>query len=178
MQALSGFLRAAMEIIKAHWHFQKEVTEYNNKNFNQKQALNAQKLEIQYETEKKNNEVQILKEQERSRRLQSYLYGAIALVAVLGLIIMYRANRFRMRYALQQEKQLQAESKAGERRTGQAESRTATPGSTTAAIEKEWWRDVLQLEHKNQTLLNIKDKLAEGDKVNMQKILKERNDTR
>lgn len=33
--------------------------------------------------------------------------------------------------------------------------------------------NVLQLEHKNQTLQSIRNKLTEGDPVNMQKILKE-----
>lgn len=172
VQALSGFYEQQGDQKKA-LEFQKEVTEYNNKSFNQKQALNAQKLEIQYETEKKNNEVQILKEQERNRRLQSYLYGAIALVAVLGLIIMYRANRFRMRYALQRERQLQLKVKLEKEEQARLKAEQQLMETQQQQLKKEVMANVLQLEHKNQTLLNIKDKLAEGDKVNMQKILKE-----
>jgi len=177
--ALSAFYQQQGDYKKA-LEFQKEVTEYSNKNFKQKQAVNAEKLEIQYEMEKKNNEMEILKEKERNRRLQSYLYGAIALVAVLGLLIMYRANHFRMRYALQREKQLRLEKQESELQVKLEKEEQARLKAEQQLLEaqqqqlkKEVMANVLQLEHKNQTLLNIKDKLAEGDKVNMQKILKE-----
>jgi len=172
VQALSSFYEQQGDREKA-LKFQKEVTEYNKKDFNQKQAVNAQKLEIQYETEKKNNEMQILKEQERNRRLQSYLYGAIALVAVLALLIMYRANRFRMRYALQRERQLQLKVKLEKEEQARLKAEQQLLETQQQQLKKEVMANVLQLEHKNQTLINIKDKLAEGDKVNMQKILKE-----
>lgn len=179
VQALSLFYEQKGEYHKA-LDFQKQVTEYTNKNFNQKQALNAQKLEIQYETEKKNTEMQILKEQERSRRLQNYLYGSIALAAVLGLLFMFRAYHFKLRYAAQREKQLQLEKQESElqiklEKEEQARLRVEQQLLETQQqqLKKEVMANVLQLEHKNQTLLNIKDKLAEGDKVSMQKILKE-----
>ena len=179
VQALSFFYAQKGDYRKA-LDFQKEVTEYNNKNFNQKQALNAQKLEIQYETEKKNNEMRILKEQEKSRRLQNYLYGYTALAAVLGLLFMFRAYHFKMRYSAQREKQLQLEKhesmlqiKLEKEEQARLKAEQQLLETQQQQLKKEVMANVLQLEHKNRTLLNIKDKLAEGEKVNIQKIIKE-----
>ncbi len=179
VQALSYFYAQKGDYRKA-LEYQEEVTEYNNKNFNHKQALNAQKLEIQYETEKHTNEMRILREREKSRRLQNYLYGSIALAAVLGLLFMIRAYRYKIRYAAQREKQLQLERQESElqiklEKEEQARLKVEQQLLETQQqqLKKEVMANVLQLEHKNQTLLNIKDKLAGGDPVNMQKILKE-----
>ena len=157
-QALSDFYKNKGNYQKA-LEFQQEVTKYNNQNFNQQKALNAQKLEIQYEIEKKNNEVQLLKEREKSQRKQSYLYGGIALASFLCLLFMFRSYHFRLRYSLQREKQLGLEQQLLETQQQQ--------------LKKEVMANVLQLEHKNQMLHNLKDKLTGGDEVNMQKILKE-----
>jgi len=179
VQALSIFYEQKNDYRKA-LDFQREVTEYNNKNFNQKQALNAQKLEIQYETEKKNNEMQILREQAKSRRLQNYLYGSIALAAILGLLFMFRAYHFKVRYAKQREKQLQLEQqesalqiKLEKEEQARLKAEQQLLEAQQQQLRKEVMANVLQLEHKNQTLLSIKEKLAEGEKVNIQKIIKE-----
>lgn len=178
-QALSNFYAQEEDYEKA-LDYQKEVTEYNRRDFNHKQALNAQKLEIQYETEKKNNEMRMLTERENSRRLQNYLYGFIALAAVLGLLCMFRAYHFSIRYAAQREKQLQLEKQESELQVKLEKEEQARLRAEQQLLEaqqqqlkKEVMANVLQLEHKNKTLLSIKDKLAEGNGINMQKILKE-----
>lgn len=179
VQALSALYEKKGDYHKA-LDFQKEVTEYNKKNFNQEQVLNAQKLEIQFETEKKNNEMRILKEQSKSRRLQNYLYGCTALAAVFGLLFMFRAYHFRVRYAEQREKQLQLERqesalqiKLEKEEQARLKAEQQLLEAQQQQLKKEVMANVLQLEHKNRTLLNIKDKLAEGDKVNLEKIIKE-----
>ena len=160
--------------------FQEKVTEYSNKNFSQNQAQNAQKLEIQYETEKKDNEMRVLKEREKSRMLQNYLYACIALASLLGLVFMFRSYHFRLRYSMQREKQLQLEKQDSElqiklQKEEQARLRVEQQLMETQQqqLQKEVMANVLHLEHKNRMLLDIKDKLSEGGAVNMQKILKE-----
>jgi DNA-binding CsgD family transcriptional regulator len=179
VQSMADFYERKGDVRKA-LGYQKEVTLFNNKNFNQKQALNAQKLEIQYETEQKNNEMRMLKEREKSQRLQNYLYGCIALASLLGLLFMFRSYHFRLRYSLQREKQLQLEKQDSElqvklEREEQARLKAEQLLLETQQqqLEKEVMANVLQLEHKNKMLLDIKDRLSEGDPVNMQKILKE-----
>ncbi|MDN5286888.1 MAG: hypothetical protein JWR38_3162 [Mucilaginibacter sp.] len=179
VQALSDFYEKKGDYQQA-LSFQKKVTEYNNKNFNQQQALNTQKLEIQYETEKKNSEMQVLKEQEKSRRMQNYLYGYIALASVLGLLFMFRSYHYKLRYSMQREKQLQLENQESELQVKLEKEEQARLRAEQQLLETqqqqlklEVMANTLQLEHKNQMLHNIKDKLTEGDPVNMQRILKE-----
>src|SRR5690606_216137 len=56
------------------------------KMFDERQALNAQKLEIQYETEKKDRELTLLKERAELQKRQNYLYGGIAIASLFGLV--------------------------------------------------------------------------------------------
>nr|WP_197486700.1 hypothetical protein [Mucilaginibacter sp. L294] len=179
VKALSEFYEKKGDYQQA-LSFQKEVTEYNNKNFNQQQSLNAQKLEIQYETEKKNSEMRVLKEQEKSRKLQNYLYGYIAFASVLGLLFMFRAYHFKLRYSMQREKQLQLENQEAEMQVKLEKEEQARLRAEQQLLETqqqqlkmEVMSNLLQLEHKNRMLVDIKDKLTEGGLINMQKILKE-----
>ncbi|WP_080779032.1 helix-turn-helix transcriptional regulator [Chryseobacterium phocaeense] len=179
VQALSGFYKQQGDFKKA-LAFQEEVTEYSNKNFKQKQALNAQKLEIQFETEKKNNEVKILKEREASRKFQSYLYACIAAASLLGLIFMFRAYHFKLRLSMEREKQLQLENHESEMQIRLEKEEKARLKAEQQLLEtqqqqlqKEAMANVLQLEHKNRVLHHIKDKLADDNSLNMQKIVKE-----
>jgi len=179
VQALSNIYEQKGDYKKAIG-FQKEVTQYNNENFNQQQAFNTQKLEIQYETEKKDSEMRMLKEREQSRKMQNYLYGCIAIASLLGLLFMFRAYHFKLRYSLQREKQLQLEKQDSELQVKLEKEEQARLKVEQQLLETqqqqlktEVMANVLQLEHKNQMLLNIRDKLTDGDPVNMHKILKE-----
>jgi hypothetical protein len=179
VQALAFFYEHKGNSQKA-LDFQKKVSEYTSKNFDQKQALNAQKLEIQYETEKRTNEMRVLKEQEKSRRLQNYVYGYIALAAMLGLILMFLFYHLKVRNARQREKQLYMEKAEASLQIKLQQEEQARLKAEQQLLEvqqqqlkKEVMANVLQLEHKNQTLINLKHKLAEGEKVNIQRIIKE-----
>lgn len=179
VQSLSGLYEKRGDFEKA-LAFQKEVTLYNKKNFNQQQVLNTQKLEIQYETEKHNQEIQLLKERQKSQTRQNYLYAGIAIALVIGLIFMFLAYHFRLRYSLQREKQLQLEKQDSEMQIKLEKEAHARLRAEQLLLEtqqqqlkKEVMANVLQLEYKNQMLLNIKDKLTEGDAVSTQKMLKE-----
>ncbi|MEY8760025.1 helix-turn-helix transcriptional regulator [Chryseobacterium tongliaoense] len=179
VESLSRFYKGQGDFKKA-LEFQEEVTQYSNKNFNQKQALNAQKLEIQFETEKKNNEVRILKEREASRKLQSYLYACIAIASLLGLLFMFRSYHFKLRLSLQREKQLELEKQESEmqiRLEKEEQARLKAEQQLLEAqqqqLQKEAMANVLQLEHKNRMLHTIKDKLADDNSLNMQKIVRE-----
>ncbi|NLU96091.1 helix-turn-helix transcriptional regulator [Chitinophaga sp. Ak27] len=179
VNALSALYKRKGDYQKA-LEYQEKVTEYSNKNFSQKQAQNAQKLEIQYETERKDNEMRVLKEREKSRMLQNYLYACIAVASLLGLVFMFRSYHFRLRYAMQREKQLQLEKldselqiKLQKEEQARLVAEQRLMETQQQQLQKEVMANVLHLEHKNRMLLNIKDKLSEGDPVNMQKILKE-----
>ena len=160
--------------------FQQLVNEYSSKSFDQQKALKAQKLEIEYQTEKANNEVRFLKEREKSQQQKNFLYTCIAIVSILFLLFLFRSYHFRLRYSLQREKQLELEKQDSELQLKLEKEEQARLKAEQQLMEiqqqqlkKEVMANVLQLEHKNQMLYNLKDKLAGGDEVNMQKVLKE-----
>jgi len=179
VQALADFYEKKGELKKAI-DFQKEITAYTLKNFNEKQALNAQKLEIQYETEKKNNEMNLLREREQSHKRQNYLYGCVAVISFFGLLFMFRSYHFKLRYSLQLEKQLDLEKqdsalkvKLEQEEQARLKAEQLLLETQQLQLKKEAMANVLQLEHKNQMLLQIKEKLNDGNPVNMQKLWKE-----
>jgi hypothetical protein len=160
--------------------FQQQVTEYSNRNFDQQKALKAQKLEIEYESEKINNEVRFLKERQKSQQQKNFLYACVAFASFLCLLFIFRSYHFRLRYSLQREKQLELEKQDSELQVKLEKEEQARLKAEQQLLEvqqqqlkKEVMANVLQLEHKNQMLHNLKDKLAGGDEVNMHKILKE-----
>ncbi|SHE75423.1 helix-turn-helix transcriptional regulator [Pedobacter caeni] len=178
VQALADMYEKKGEYPKA-LSFQKLITEYNNKSFNKEQATNAQKLEIQYETEKKNNEMLVLRERESSRRLEAVLYGCIAVALLIGLIFLFRSYHFKLRYSIQLEKQLKLEKQESEMRVRlETEERARLKAeqrlmeTEQEQLKKEVMANVLQIDHKNQMLHNIKAQLTDHDSINMQKILR------
>jgi hypothetical protein len=160
--------------------FQKKVTEYNNKLFDQKQVLNAQKLEIQYETEKKNNELQMLKQREQYQRMQKYLYIGITVVSLVSLIFMFLSYYFRLRYSLQREQQLDLEKqdallqmKLEKEEQSRLKAEQQLREAQQQQLQKEAMANLLQLEHKKDMLSQIKEKLSDNNLANINKIWNE-----
>jgi hypothetical protein len=177
--ALSSFYEQNGHYEKA-LEFQKKATAYNSKLFDQKQALNAQKLEVQYEAEKKNNEVKLLKQSEKYAQQQKYLYIGIAIASLLGLIFMFRSYHFRLRYSLQREKQLHLEKQDAElqmRLEKEEQARLKVEQllleSQQQQLQKEVMANQLQLEHKKEMLFQIKEKLSANNQLNINKIWNE-----
>lgn len=82
------------------------------------------------------------------------MYIAIAIIVILGLLGLFLAYRFRLKYSLQREKlnkeeaaRLQAEQKLMQQQKEQ--------------LQTELMAGTLQIEHKNEILQNLKDKLSE-----------------
>lgn len=177
--ALSNFYEQRGNYEKA-LDFQKKATAFNNKYFDEKRTLNAQKLEVQYETEKKNNEVKLLKQSEQYARQQKYLYIGIAIASILGLIFMFRSYHFRLRYSLQREKQLHLEKQDAElqmkfekEEQARLKAEQLLLESQQQQLQKEVMASQLQLEHKKEMLFQIKEKLSDNHPLNINKIWNE-----
>jgi hypothetical protein len=178
-QGLSNFYENRGNYQRA-LHFQQLVNEYSSKSFDQQKALKSQKLEIEYQTEKANNEVRFLKEREKSQQQKNWLYLCVTIVSFLFLLFLFRSYHFRLRYSLQHAKQLELEKQDAALQLQLEKEEQARLKAEQQLMElqqqqlkKEVMANVLQLEHKNQMLYNLKDRLAEGNEVNMQKVLKE-----
>ena len=59
--------------------------------------------------EKKEQEVQTLKERAENQRKQKLLYIGLGIFGFLGAFFMFRSYHFRLRYSLEREKQLATE---------------------------------------------------------------------
>ncbi|MBB6235578.1 hypothetical protein HDC90_000175 [Pedobacter sp. AK013] len=177
--ALSNFYEQNGNYGKA-LEFQKKATEYGNKLFDEKRTLNAQKLEVQYEAEKKNSEVKLLKQSEKYAQQQKYLYIGIAIASLLGLIFMFRSYHFRLRYSLQREKQLHLEKQDAElqmkfekEEQARLKAEQLLLESQQQQLQKEVMASQLQLEHKKEMLFQIKEKLSDNHQLNINKIWNE-----
>ncbi|WP_293785193.1 hypothetical protein [uncultured Pedobacter sp.] len=159
---------------------QQRVTEYHRKYFDEKRTLNAQKLEVQYEADKKSNEVKLLKQREKYARQQKYLYIGIAIASILVLIFMFRSYHFRLRYSLQRERQLHLEKQETElqmkfekEEKARLKAEQLLLESQQQQLQKEVMASQLQLEHKKEMLFQLKEKLIDNQRLNIKKIWNE-----
>jgi len=170
--------------VRAALTYQQRAEELLYKSFDEQQLLNAQKLEVQYETEKKDQQLKLLGEREAFRKKQNYLYGGIAAALLFGLVFMFVSYHFRLRYAIEREKKLKQEKEDAEHQAAlrlkiekeeqarlQAEQELLQ--LKRQQLEKEALANSLIIEHKNSMLQQIQGKIQDGDASDIQKLLKE-----
>lgn len=170
--------------LKAALTYQKRSEALLKKIFDEQQLLNAQKLEVQYETEKKDQQLKLLEEREAFRKKQNYLYGGIAAALLFGLVFMFVSYHFRLRYAIEREKKLQKEKEDAEYQTAlqlqiEKEEQARLKAEQELLhlkreqLEKEALANSLIIEHKNEMLKQIQGKIQDGEAGDIQKLLKE-----
>ena len=134
--------------------------------FNEQQLLNAQKLEIQYETEKKDQQLELLNERAEYRKHQNYLYAGFAAALLFGLVFLFLFYRFKLRYSRERAKKLEQEQ-------ARLKAEQELLDLKRLQLEKEALTNSLIIERKNDTLKQIQNQIREGDAKNIQKLLKE-----
>lgn len=160
--------------------YQKKLQDVIGKINNQEQIKNAQKLEIQYEVEKKNTELATLKERAESRTLQNYLYLGIFGVTLAGLGFMFRSYHYKLKYSTQRAKELEAKKQEAELQAKfekEEKARLNLEHELLAVkqsqLQKEMIASSLQLSKKNEMLQQIKAKANEGETHQINKLIKE-----
>ena len=170
--------------IKASLTYQLRAEDLLKKSFNEQQLFNAQKLEVQYETEKKGQELELLKERENFRRKQNYLYGGIAIALLFGLVFMFVSYHFRLRYSIEREKKLAKEKEDAEQKAHiqlmldkEEQARMTVEQELLnlrhQQLEKEVLANSLIIDRKNDTLKQIHEKIKSGEAGHIQKLIKE-----
>lgn len=165
-------------------NYQKKSESVLKQNFDQEQITNTQKLEIQYETEKKDQQLKLLGETADLRQRQNYLYGGLAILATLGLAFMFRSYHFKLRYSIEREKKLAMEKEDAElnaemqvklEREEQARLKAEQDllELKHQQLQKEALANSLIIEHKNDMLKQIQSKLQDGDSRDIQRLLRE-----
>lgn len=170
--------------LRTAFSYQTTAEQLLKKTFDQQQIFNTQKLEVQYESEKKNQQLKLLSQQAEFRKKQNYLYGGIALALLAGLCFMFRSYHFKLRYSIERERKLQQEHEETEKRAAiqlqldreeQARLRAEQEllELKRKQLEKEALANSLMIEHKNDMLQQIKTQLNESDANPIKKLLKE-----
>lgn len=170
--------------LKAAMIYQQQAEALLKKSFNEQQLFNAQKLEVQYETEKKDQQLKLLNVQAEFRRKQNYLYGGIALALLFGLVSLFISYHFRLKYSIEREKKL-AREKADAEQQAQMQLRIEKGEQARLKVEqelldlrrqqleKEALANSLIIERKNDTLKQIQGKIESGEARHIQKLIKE-----
>ena len=170
--------------LKAALTYQKRSEVLLKKLFDEQQVLNAQKLEVQYETEKKDQQLKLLEERAAFRKTQNYLYGGIAAALLFGLIFMFASYHFKLKYAIEREKKLAKEKEDAEDQAAwelkiEKEEQARLKAEQELLhlkrqqLEKEALANSLIIEHKNDMLKQIQGKIQDGAAGDIQKLLKE-----
>ncbi|ANH83133.1 hypothetical protein A8C56_21030 [Niabella ginsenosidivorans] len=167
--------------------YYKQYLSYYKKEFDTRRIETIHRLEARYQAEKKEKEIVLLKQQEAFRRKQNQLYLGIAAIAIAGLSFLFLAYHFRLRYSLQREKLLRQEKEEArlqsrlkeeeaarlrlEKHEAELQSRLQQEEAARLQAEqqllkaqqeqmqKELLAGALQVEHKNELLQGLKEKL-------------------
>lgn len=139
----------------------KRYIDFYKKEFDSEQFETIQQLEAKYQDEKKDKELKLLQARNEFRKKQNYLYLGIAVAALLGLIFLFLAYHFRLRYSIQREKLLKQEKQEAEWQTRLKEEETARLVVEQKLMQRELLAGALQVEHKNELLQSLKNKLLE-----------------
>lgn len=170
-----GDLKKALE-------FQKKYIEYRALLFNQSEAEAVKKLEVQYQSEKKEREIQILKERAENQRKQKLLYAGLGFIGLVGAFFMFRSYHFRLRYSLEQKKKLTTEKHEAELQIKfekEEQSRLKIEQQLLALqqqkLQDEVMANQLHIQHKNDILKQLKDRLETDEVVNLKQIIRDEN---
>lgn len=99
---------------KQAFDYQKKAAHYSTELFNQHQAETVSKLETQYQTEKKERELQILSERAENQKLQQSIYIGLGIAGTIVAFFIFRLYHYKLKYSLEREKQLNAEKTEAE----------------------------------------------------------------
>lgn len=163
------------------FQYQKKANEVSGLLYNENQSEIAKKLEYQYQSERKEDELKALKEKTESLKREKILYIGLAAIALISGFFMFRSYHFKLRYSLEREKILDTEK-------NEANMQVKLEKEEQARLKAEQELSILQqqklqnqvlanelhLEHKNEVLLQIKNQLSDSE-FNINKVVKEEN---
>ncbi|MGH2622951.1 MAG: helix-turn-helix transcriptional regulator, partial [Sphingobacterium sp.] len=152
--------------------YQKKKQEYTQKEFDQAEMQQANKLEAQFENKRLLNDIQESRQKALNRMIQLILLTGVCIFLIIILILV--RNSFKSKHKLQEERNLRLqqqkldmELQAELQLTLQKEqefrllSEQKLLNIQMDQMQKESLADSLQIERKNRLLLRLKDKLKD-----------------
>ncbi|WP_165851817.1 helix-turn-helix transcriptional regulator [Chryseobacterium pennipullorum] len=151
--------------------YYKQYMQYEREAYDAAKLSVAQSLEAQYEAEKKEKELEVLKERATFNRKLNFIYAGLIIAGVLALIFLFRSYHFRLKSSIQQQK-LKTEE------TARLKAEQELLQERQDRLQKEVLAGNLQVEQKNELLQTMRDQLATQPesgtlKSQMERILKE-----
>lgn len=143
----TGDKTKALEYYKKYLHYVLE-------SYNAEKLAIAQRLEVQYGSEKKDREMEVLQERASLNRKLNIIYISLALASLLALLFLFSSYRLRLKASLQQQK-LRAEEAA------RLKAEQELLQERQVRLQKELLAGSLQVEEKNELLHSIRDKIGE-----------------
>lgn len=132
--------------------YYKEYLRFSQEAYNAGKLAIVQKLEVQYGSEKKDRELEVLQERAAFNRRLNYIYIGLAAASLLALIFLFRSYHFRLRSSIQQQ-QLRAEEAA------RLKAEQELMQERQERLQKELLVGSLQVEEKKDLLYALRDKL-------------------
>lgn len=154
-----GHFEDALKYYKIYMAAYREV-------YDKEQTKTIRELEAKYQNEKKDKELQLAQQKNAFQKQRNTFYMIISVVIIIGLVALFMVYRLKYKNAKQREalktneaKRLQAEQRLSEKEKEQ--------------LQKELMAGALQIEHKNEVLADLKEKLNQLAHPNSkQKLLK------
>lgn len=152
-------------------NYYKQYMQYEQEAYNAAKLSIAQRLEVRYEAEKKEKELETLQERAAFNKKLNFISIGLIIAGFLALVFLFRSYHFRLKSSIQQQKlrteeaaRLKAEQELLEERQDK--------------LQKELLAGSLQMEQKNDLLQTMRDKLADQQengmlKNHIERILKE-----
>lgn len=157
------------------FHYSQKINQLQSELFDENQRYNAQKLEIQYEMKKKNEELSLLATQVELQKKQKYLYIGLAVASLLGLFFMFRSYHFKLRYSIEREQNTLLEKQEMENQMLLKEKEKQLLEIQQVQLQKEAMATALQVHQKNEILQELRQKISQGDMQHLERIFRDDN---
>lgn len=168
------------------FNYQNEAEKALSKSFKKEELFNLQKLEVQYQTDKKNQELAWFREKESLRKKENRLYAGLIAATIIGLVFICISYYFRLRYSVEREKKLQSEKndvlensmlqiKIEKEEQARLKAEQELLELKKNQLEKEALANSVIIEHNNKMLQKISDEIDLGESINfdLKKLIKE-----
>lgn len=163
------------------FEYESKVAEYSNLLFDEGQAETAKRLEAQYQSRKKESELQILTEKTDRLKREKLLYIILGIIGLAGAFFMFRSYHFKLKYSIERENKLDTEKHEAEMQIKLQEEEQARLKAEQELLtlqqqklQSEVLASHLHLLHKNKVLQRLQTQLSDAD-INIHQVVKGEN---
>lgn len=173
---------------KSALFYQKEQQTFNDSIFNQVSLQQVKKLEAQFENKKLTEDLKVADKEASNRKRQNLLLWGICLLLGISIFLLLKYFKAKTRLHFQNTLRLENEKEEERQRSAmrlkmeqaakiQLETKQELLTLQKEQLEKEAMADALQIERKNNLLLELKDKLkkleTEGNRGTVDRLIRE-----